>query len=105
MEPLSDAVREVAPARPQRHRLLRGLAWGVGALGLMALGAVGSPRVLDPLERLALHSKVKADRLEAAAAVLRITQRSPGPRSKKALEFLATSEDVEVKALLPPKPA
>jgi len=42
MEPLSDAVREVAPARPQRHRLLRGLAWGVGALGLMALGAVGA---------------------------------------------------------------
>jgi len=45
MEPQS----EVAPARPQRHRLLRGLAWGVGALGLIALGALGAllgPRYL-----------------------------------------------------------
>src|SRR5206468_7200266 len=49
MEPQSDAVRDVAPARPQRHRLLRGLAWGVGALGLIALGALGAtlgPRYL-----------------------------------------------------------
>src|SRR5712692_4455409 len=49
MEPQSDVVREVAPARPQRHRLLRGLAWGVGALGLIALGALGAtlgPRYL-----------------------------------------------------------
>jgi len=41
MEVHSDVVRESAPARPQRHRLLRGLAWGVGALGLMAVGAIG----------------------------------------------------------------
>jgi HEAT repeat protein len=67
---------------------------------LMALGAVGSPRVLDPLERLALHSTVKADRTEAAAAVVRIAVRFPGPRAKKALELLATSEDGEVKALV-----
>src|SRR5437763_11467435 len=49
MEPHSDVMREVAPARPQRHRLLRGLAWGIGALGLIALGALGAtlaPRYL-----------------------------------------------------------
>src|SRR6266436_60860 len=46
MEAPSDAVREAAPARPQRHRLLRGLAWGVGALGLIALGALGA--ILGP---------------------------------------------------------
>ncbi len=46
MEPQSDAVRDVAPARPRRHRLLRGLAWGVGALGLIALGALGA--ILGP---------------------------------------------------------
>jgi len=42
-------VREAVPARPQRHRLLRGLAWSVGALGLIALGALGAtlgPRYL-----------------------------------------------------------
>src|SRR5712691_10087211 len=42
MEPQSDAVRQSAPARPQRHRVLRSLAWGVGALGLIAVGAVGA---------------------------------------------------------------
>ena len=41
MEVHSEVVRESAPARPQRHRLLRGLAWGVGALGFMAVGAIG----------------------------------------------------------------
>lgn len=46
MEPQSDVVYEAAPARPKRHRLLRGLAWGVGALGLIALGAVGA--ILGP---------------------------------------------------------
>src|SRR5438445_6377407 len=46
MEPQSDVVREAAPVRPQRHRLLRGLAWGVGALGLIALGALGA--ILGP---------------------------------------------------------
>src|SRR6266849_6082688 len=49
MEVQRDVVREAAPARPQRHRLLRGLAWGVGALGLIALGALGAtlgPRYL-----------------------------------------------------------
>src|SRR6266436_8428156 len=52
MEAPSDAVREAAPARPQRHRLLRGLAWGVGALGLIALGALGAilgPRYLGDI--------------------------------------------------------
>ena len=42
MEPQSDVVRESAPARPKRHRVLRSLAWGVGALGLIAVGAVGA---------------------------------------------------------------
>src|SRR5712692_5219152 len=46
IEPQRDVVHEAAPARPQRHRLLRGLAWGVGALGLIALGAVGA--ILGP---------------------------------------------------------
>src|SRR5712691_7932864 len=49
LEPQRDVVREAAPARPPRHRLLRGLAWGVGALGLIALGALGAtlgPRYL-----------------------------------------------------------
>jgi multidrug efflux pump subunit AcrA (membrane-fusion protein) len=45
MEPQSDVGREAAPARPKRHRLLRGLAWGVGALALIALGAVGATLV------------------------------------------------------------
>src|SRR5437016_10352069 len=42
MEPQSDVVREAAPVRPQRHRLFRGLGWGVGALGLIAIGALGA---------------------------------------------------------------
>src|ERR671925_514507 len=49
MEPQNDVVREAGPVRPQRHRLLRGLMWGVGALGLMAIGALGAtlaPRYL-----------------------------------------------------------
>src|SRR5712692_905702 len=46
MEPQSDVVRESAPARPQRHRMLRSLAWGVGALGLIAVGALGA--ILGP---------------------------------------------------------
>ena len=33
--------RASAPSRPPRHRRLRGLAWGVGALGLLAVGAIG----------------------------------------------------------------
>src|SRR5215831_1889053 len=41
-EPQSDVVRTAAPVRPRRHRLLRGLAWGVGALALIALGALGA---------------------------------------------------------------
>ena len=52
MEPQSEVGREVAPARPRRHRLLRGLARGVGALGLIALGAFGAilgPRYLGGL--------------------------------------------------------
>jgi hypothetical protein len=86
LEALIKAVYEVPPdARPRV---------------LMALGSTGSLRVLDPLERLALHSKVKADRLEAAAAVVRIAKRSPGARADKALKALAATEDPEVKALL-----
>src|ERR1043166_6929156 len=49
MEPQRDVVREAAPVRPQRHRLLRARAWGGGALGLMAIGALGAtlaPRYL-----------------------------------------------------------
>src|SRR5262245_31366118 len=46
MEPQREAIREAAPARPQQHRLLRGLVWGVGALGLIALGALGA--ILGP---------------------------------------------------------
>jgi cobalt-zinc-cadmium efflux system membrane fusion protein len=49
MEPPSDGVTMVAPAHPRRHRLLRGLGWGVVALGLIALGALGAtlgPRYL-----------------------------------------------------------
>ena len=42
MEAPSEARRASAQARPLRHRLLRGLAWGVGALGLIALGALGT---------------------------------------------------------------
>ena len=42
MEAPSEARRASTPARPLRHRLLRGLAWGVGALGLIALGALGA---------------------------------------------------------------
>ena len=46
MEPQSEAIRAAAPARPQRHWLLRGLVWGIGALGLIALGALGA--ILGP---------------------------------------------------------
>ena len=52
MEPQSEVVRASAPVRPRRHRLLRGLAWGVGALGLIALGALGAtlgPRYLGDI--------------------------------------------------------
>jgi len=42
MEVQSEVRRESAPARPTRHRLLRALAWGVGALSLIAVGAVGA---------------------------------------------------------------
>src|SRR5262249_39295870 len=54
-EPQSDVVRESALARPRRHRLLRGLVWGVGALGLVAVGALGAtlaPRYLGSLPSL-----------------------------------------------------
>jgi RND family efflux transporter MFP subunit len=55
MEPQSDVVREAAPVRPKRHRLLRGLVWGVGALGLMAIGALGAtlaPRYLGSIQSI-----------------------------------------------------
>src|SRR5262245_63815933 len=48
-EPQRDMMRTAAPVRPRRHRLLRGLVWGIGALGLIALGALGAtlgPRYL-----------------------------------------------------------
>ncbi len=67
---------------------------------LMAMGAVGSPRVLDPLLRLALHSTVKADRVEAAAAVIRIGARHPGVRADAARTALAATQDAEVRAML-----
>jgi HEAT repeat protein len=67
---------------------------------LMALGAVGSPRVLEPLEKLALHSTQKADRTEAGAAVLRIASRFPGARADEAVKALRASEDAEVRAMI-----
>ena len=65
----------------------------------MALGAVGSPHVFPPLERLALHASVPSDRQEAAAAVVRIAARHPGPRARKALEGLLLGEDPEVRGM------
>ncbi len=65
---------------------------------LMALGAVGSPHVIPPLERLALHSTVKSDREEAAAAIVRIAERHPGPRAATAIQSLRMSDDAEVRA-------
>ena len=86
LESLVKAVYEVpAEARPRV---------------LMAMGAVGSPRVLEPLVRLALHSKVKSDRLEAAAAALRIALRHPGEGATAAREALASSKDAEVAAMI-----
>lgn len=86
LESLIKAVYEVpAEARPRV---------------LMAMGAVGSPRVIEPLTRLALHSNIKADRLEAAAAVLRIAGRQKGEAAEAARAALAASEDAEVRAML-----
>jgi len=42
MERQSDVVRASTPTPTTRRRLVRALAWGVGALGLIALGAVGA---------------------------------------------------------------
>lgn len=85
LESLLKAVYEVPPdARPRV---------------LMALGAVGSPHVVPPLERLALHANMKADREEAAAAIARIAERHPGPRMVKALQALLLSEDPEVRGV------
>jgi cobalt-zinc-cadmium efflux system membrane fusion protein len=42
MELQHEVLSEAAPARPQRHRLLRAVAWGVGAVGLIGVGAVGA---------------------------------------------------------------
>src|SRR5438132_8089646 len=55
MEPQSDVVREAAPVRPQSHKLLRGLVWGGGALGLVAIGALGAtlaPRYLGIVQSM-----------------------------------------------------
>src|SRR5262245_44758133 len=46
MEVQSEVMGASAPVRSKRHRLLRTLAWGVGALGLMGLGAVAA--ILGP---------------------------------------------------------
>src|SRR2546428_3153230 len=75
-EPQRDVVREAAPARPLRHRLLRGLAWGVGALGLIALGALGAilgPRYLGgvlpaPVATAPTSAPAEAPPAEPAAA-------------------------------------
>jgi cobalt-zinc-cadmium efflux system membrane fusion protein len=42
MQLQDDERKASAPASPKRHRLLRGLAWSVGVLGLMAIGAAGA---------------------------------------------------------------
>lgn len=85
LESLVQAVYEVAPeARPRV---------------LMAMGAVGSPRVLDPLLRLALHSTVKSDRIEAASAVLQIAARHGGKAAEAAVDDLRKTEDPEVRAM------
>jgi cobalt-zinc-cadmium efflux system membrane fusion protein len=42
MQLQDDEMKASASAHPKRHRLLRGLAWGVGVLGLMAVGATGA---------------------------------------------------------------
>jgi cobalt-zinc-cadmium efflux system membrane fusion protein len=42
MEVQSEVVHASAPVRPKRRRLLRAIVWGVGALGLIAVGAVGA---------------------------------------------------------------
>jgi RND family efflux transporter MFP subunit len=66
-------VYEATPARPKRHRLLRGLAWGVGALGLVALGAVGAilvPRYLGgvlPAPVATAPTSTPAESLQAAS--------------------------------------
>ena len=86
LESLVKALFEVDP--DVRPRVLR------------AMGAVGSPHVLDPLVRLALHSQVREDREEAAAAVASIATRFPGGRSAEALRALGASEDGAVRALL-----
>src|SRR5262245_57917410 len=46
MEVQSEVMGASAPVRSKRHRLLRALAWGVGTLGLMGLGAVAA--ILGP---------------------------------------------------------
>jgi len=85
LEQLLKAVYEVPP--DARGRVL------------MALGAVGSPQVVAPLERLALHANSKSDREEAAAAIVRIAQRNPGPRARRSVEALRSSNDAEVRAI------
>ena len=43
MEVQSEVMHESVPARTKkRHRVLQSLAWGVGTLGLIAVGAVGA---------------------------------------------------------------
>jgi hypothetical protein len=69
----------------------------------MAMGAVGSPRVIEPLLQLALHSQVKADRLEAAAAALRIAARHGGQAADAVRAALAQAGDAEIRAMVGPR--
>jgi RND family efflux transporter MFP subunit len=76
MEQQREVVGVPAPARPRRHWLLRGLAWGVGALGFIALGALGAilwPRYFGgvlpaPVVTASTSAPVLAPPAEPAAA-------------------------------------
>jgi RND family efflux transporter MFP subunit len=97
MEPQSDVVREVAPARPQRHRLLRGLAWGVGALGLIALGALGAilgPRYLGgvlPAPVATAPTSAPAEPAAASAPAAEVVL-SPEAVSRAGMQTAAAAE-------------
>ncbi|MFL5531613.1 MAG: efflux RND transporter periplasmic adaptor subunit, partial [Gemmatimonadales bacterium] len=90
MEPQSDVVRESPAARPKRPRLLRGLAWGVGALGLIVLGALGAtlvPRYLGGV----LPAPVATAPTSAPAA---LSPAEPAAASPPAAEVVLSPEAV-----------
>jgi membrane fusion protein, heavy metal efflux system len=90
MEPQSDVVRESPAARPKRHRLLRGLGWGVGALGLIVLGALGAtlvPRYLGGV----LPAPVATAPTSAPAA---LSPAEPAAASPPAAEVVLSPEAV-----------